>query len=183
MASPIPKAPGQRQRRNRTANSAVLDAGPAMRVALPKRWSAIRCVAIVDSKKGCPLAGAAHDLENFARAEVEPHDFAPAEAAWHPMTLSWWETIWNSPMANEWVDADVPPLVALAALIEQFWIAPDARVAAEIRMQQREFGLSPLSRRQLQWEIKRAEGELPAVPPGRRRSPKSTLAVLAGGKR
>jgi len=182
MASPIPKRPDQKVRRNRTPNAATLEASPAQRVELPQRWSTIKCVAHVDSKSGCPLAGAAHDLEHFAKSEIEPHDFEPAEGKWHPMTLSWWKTIWASPMADEWVDADVPSLIGIAALIEMFWTQPDARLLAEIRMQQREYGLSPLSRRQLQWEIKRAEGTTPVAPAGPRRSSRSTLAVLSGGK-
>ena len=61
-------------------------------------------------------------------------------------------------MIAEWCDADVPALVALAKLVDAFWSSgPDesARLHAEVRMASREFGLSPLSRRSLQWEIKR----------------------------
>ena len=82
------------------------------------------------------------------------------EQVWHPMTLAWWETIWSSPMAGEWVDADVPGLVALAKMWDRFWLADEttmSKIHAEIRMAGREFGLSPFSRRQLQWEIKRVE--------------------------
>ena len=84
----------------------------------------------------------------------------PPEQPWHQMTLSWWETIWSSPMAGEWVDADVPGLVALAKMWDSFWTAEVGlapKIHAEIRMASREFGLTPLSRRGLQWEIKRVE--------------------------
>lgn len=83
------------------------------------------------------------------------------EGDWQRRTAAWWATIWDSPMAGEWVDADVPGLVALARLVDAFWSAADptvmARIHAEIRMAAREFGLSPFSRRQLQWEVKRVE--------------------------
>ena len=82
------------------------------------------------------------------------------EGQWDGMTTTWWSTIWDSPMAGEWVDADVPGLVALAKLWDSFWTADVAlapKIHAEIRMASREFGLSPFSRRQLQWEIKRVE--------------------------
>ena len=83
---------------------------------------------------------------------------------YHDLTRAWWKTIWDSPIAGEWVDADVPGLIVLAQLVEDFWRAEPAqraKVAAEIRMQQREYGLSPFSRRQLQWEVKRVEGAKP----------------------
>lgn len=183
MASPIPKRPDQRQRRNRTTNAATLEAPAARKVPLPTRYSAWRCDATVDAKDGCRLTGAQHDLEHFAKAEIEPHEFVPREIEWRPMTLAWWETIWASPMAHEWVDADVPGLLALAALVDGFWSTGDAKIAAEIRLQQREYGLSPLSRRQLQWEIKRVETGRPApAAPPRRHSARSVLGVLEGGR-
>jgi hypothetical protein len=88
------------------------------------------------------------------------------EGQWADMTATWWSTIWDSPMAGEWVDADVPGLVALAKLWDGFWTADVSlapKIHAEIRMASREFGLSPYSRRQLQWEIKRVEAAERAV--------------------
>jgi hypothetical protein len=103
---------------------------------------------------------------------------------WHDQTLAWWETVWASPMVAEWVDADVPGLVALAVLVDAFWTsdpADAAKIHAEIRMASREFGLSPLSRRTLQWEIKRLAAPAPAATaPVRRRSGRATLSVLSG---
>lgn len=83
---------------------------------------------------------------------IELPERAPS---WHALTLRWWEVIWASPMVGEWVDADVPGLVALAYLWDAFYQTGEPKVHAEARMASREFGLSPLSRRQLQWEIKR----------------------------
>lgn len=108
----------------------------------------------------------------------------PDEREWHRLTLAWWDTIWKSPMAQEWVDADVPTLLLIADLVDRFWLTGDSKVAAEIRMQQREFGLTPMSRRSLQWEIKRAKAGEPAPPssgtPAQRRS---KLHVLAESRR
>ena len=82
-------------------------------------------------------------------------------------------------MADEWVDADVPGLIALAFLVDEFWRTGNREIAAEIRMQQREYGLSPLSRRSLQWEIirvQRAERSQPAAnTPTRRKDPRLRL--------
>lgn len=103
---------------------------------------------------------------------------------YHRLTKSWWSVIWDSPIADEWVDADVPGLVALAQLVDDFWQAEPAERAkrhAEVRMASREYGLSPFSRRQLQWEVKRVEGpkRAPTAPPSRRTT-RSTLSVLEG---
>jgi hypothetical protein len=79
-------------------------------------------------------------------------------------------------MVAEWVDADVPGLLTLAALVDEFWRRNDPKVAAEIRQQQREYGLSPLSRRQLQWEIKRLQREeAPKTPVRHARDPRLRL--------
>ena len=45
---------------------------------------------------------------------------------WQPATRAWWETIWASPMADEWVDGDVPGLTALAVLVDTFWLSGDS---------------------------------------------------------
>lgn len=102
---------------------------------------------------------------------------------YHELTKAWWSTIWNSPIAEEWVDADTPGLVALAQLVEDFWCSDRdhrAKAHAEVRMASREFGLSPFSRRQLQWEIKKVEaaGGKPDAEPVRRGKPR--FSVLAG---
>ena len=92
-------------------------------------------------------------------------------ADYHDLTRAWWATIWDSPIASEWVDADVPGLVALAQLVEDFWRSPReqrAKAHAEVRMASREFGLSPFTRRQLQWEVRKveaAQSTAPVAPP------------------
>lgn len=86
--------------------------------------------------------------------ELPPND-------WHPLVLEWWRDLWASPMAPEYDDSDRHGLFALAALKNDFWLAesPQARkdAAAEIRLQEQRFGLSPIDRRRLQWEIERTE--------------------------
>jgi hypothetical protein len=118
-------------------------------------------------------------------------DLPPRDPTYHSMTLRWWATIWDSPMAAEWVDADTPGLIALAKLVDAFWVAApgDApKIAAEIRLQQREYGLSPLSRRSLQWEVQRVEREQkkPVAQPAPRRvkDPRAMLksGVVQGGR-
>jgi hypothetical protein len=101
-------------------------------------------------------------LQIAASADVRPKE-APAlpprrkdEAPWHPDTIGFWREVWSSPMAAEFIAADVPGLVLVARLIDKFNYG-DVSLAAEIRLQRQCFGLTPLDRRRLQWEIERGE--------------------------
>jgi hypothetical protein len=66
----------------------------------------------------------------------------------------WWQTVWASPMAQVWLEADVPALVRLAGLVGA--ADPSPQVLAEIRQLEDRFGLSPLARRRLQWELQQS---------------------------
>ncbi len=80
---------------------------------------------------------------------------------WHPLTRAWWADLWASPMAAEYDATDVHGLRQLAVLVDDFWRAETPRdrqaASAEIRLQGLRFGLSPIDRRRLQWEIERSE--------------------------
>jgi len=76
---------------------------------------------------------------------------------WHPLTRAWWHDVWHSPMASEYLQVDRHGLYRLAALVDEFWRAPTKELAAEIRLQQQCFGLTPIDRRRLQWEVERVE--------------------------
>ena len=76
---------------------------------------------------------------------------------WHPLTRAWWSAVWKSPMAAEFLGADVHGLYRLAVLVDQFWVSPSKELAAEIRLQQQAYGLSPLDRRRLEWTVGQAE--------------------------
>lgn len=180
MASPIPKTAATRQRRNRTTTAASIEAAPASRAELPPhRVSALMC-------QDCTEPAWHHTKAWWQKAEAEerevapPHDYVPREATWRPATLRWWETIWASPIADEWVDADVPNLLALAVLVDEFWTTGDRQVHAEMRQASREFGLSPLSRRQLQWEVKKVTAATRPAPQPARKPGRSILSVLEG---
>jgi len=79
----------------------------------------------------------------------------------HEMTSRWWVDIWSSPMAPEWDTSDIHGLYMLARLVDAFWTAESATqastLAGEIRLQAQRFGLSPIDRRRLQWEIDRGD--------------------------
>lgn len=76
---------------------------------------------------------------------------------WHPMTLMWWADVWSSPMSSEYLTADRHGLFRLAMLVEEFWRHPLKEIAAEIRLQEKRYGLNPLDRRALEWSVESAE--------------------------
>lgn len=98
-----------------------------------------------------------------ARLQADPKIEAPElpGRAWHPQTVAWWEDIWASPMAPEFDSSDRHGLFALACLVDDFWMADSpterAKLASEIRLQRQCFGLTPIDRRRLQWEIERGD--------------------------
>lgn len=108
-----------------------------------------------------------------------------SESPWHPDTLGFWREVWASPMASEFIAADVPGLVLVARLIDKFNYG-DVSLAAEIRLQRQCFGLTPLDRRRLQWEIARGEAAekqrrhqaVPAVAQTGVRDPRRTLRAV-----
>ncbi|MEJ7873550.1 MAG: hypothetical protein WKF67_14935 [Rubrobacteraceae bacterium] len=92
------------------------------------------------------------------------------EREWSPMTTAWWADVWASPMGPEYDESDKHGLFMLALLVDDFWGTETtdtrSRLAGEIRQQSQRFGLSPLDRMRLQWEIERTEE---AVAKGSRR--------------
>jgi hypothetical protein len=86
----------------------------------------------------------------------------PKHTDWHEPVLQWWVRAWSSPMAPEWTDADQDAMFLAARLMQQFWddetrAAARVQTATEIRHVLMQCGLTPLSRRSLQWEIEKAE--------------------------
>jgi len=71
-----------------------------------------------------------------------------------PFTLRWWETVWRSPMASRYVDGDVPALIRLAQLVDSVARGQsNAQEMAEIRQLEDRFGLNPMARKRLGWEV------------------------------
>jgi len=87
----------------------------------------------------------------------------PDGRTWHPLTVARWTRALQSPMAGQWLDADIDGLGALALLWDLINTNPcDTKLSVwmgEERLQAQRFGLSPLDRSRLQWEIRRASEE------------------------
>jgi hypothetical protein len=88
---------------------------------------------------------------------------------WHRLTVAFWRDVQRSPMAAEYLQADLHGLYVLAELVERFWRAETSTakvsLAAEIRQQRQGFGLTPIDRRRLQWEVQRVEHAVKGNPP------------------
>jgi hypothetical protein len=77
--------------------------------------------------------------------------------AWHPLARRWWKEVWASPQRYEYMRADLGALFRLADLVDIYWKTRKLAVAKEIRLLEREFGLTPLSRRRLEWQAAASE--------------------------
>lgn len=73
-------------------------------------------------------------------------------------------------MAAVYLDADVAGLARLARLVDRETCGEaSASVLAEIRQLEANFGLSPMARRRLEWEVEQAtQGQGPVARSGRR---------------
>lgn len=138
MSGPAPKPEALRRRRNKASTRAELDLSP-------KRGRKVK-----------PLPPLRELLPNAKHAD------------WHPMTRAWWADVWKSPMASQFTEADAQGLYRLAVLVDKFWRSPKKDLAGEIRLQQAEYGLTPLARRRLQWVTKQVDDKKPTAPRKRR---------------
>lgn len=95
------------------------------------------------------------EIPNPGHRDPETKTLIPIE--WHPLTLRSWKNAWKSPMASRWLESDIDGLGRVALLWETYYRGGDAKILAEIRLQEQRFGLSPLDRSRLQWEVERGE--------------------------
>lgn len=135
---PLPKDPAARQRRNKAATKATLS-------------------LVVD-----------HDVPDMPDARhwltpmIDLKNGTSEDRDWPQHVVDWWYDIWSSPMSNEFDDADVHGLY-LACMYLTESTNPLIRTADRISYGKsyeaavKNFGLTPMSRRSLQWEIARAD--------------------------
>lgn len=76
---------------------------------------------------------------------------------WRAEVVAWWHDLWTSPMVSEYIQSDTHGLFMLADMMDRYYREPTAALATEIRLQRQCFGLTPIDRRRLQWEIERGE--------------------------
>ncbi len=74
----------------------------------------------------------------------------------------WWNQVWRSPMATQWEEDDIPALIELAYLRDQFFDGSD-KVASELRRRTMDFGLNPAGRQARRWMITEKDQERAGV--------------------
>lgn len=115
-------------------------------------------------------------------AKVPP---LPKGTRWYPEVRAWWTRTWKSEMTGEWADSDTDGMYLALKLMQAFW-DPDTSpnvcraLAGEIRQLLAQYGLTPMARRSLQWEIDR--GEAAAETTAQRRAGKAAPAKKAPAK-
>jgi len=97
----------------------------------------------------------------------------------HPLVAQWWRSIWRSPMASRWLDSDLQGLYQLAMLKQQFIERPTPQLSGEMRQQEARYGLSPLDRRRLEWNVHGPEKQgKKAAAKREQRDPRDVLRAL-----
>lgn len=85
----------------------------------------------------------------------------PDGEKWSKLAQDHWKTIWRSDMASEFADSDLERLYVYIDCYDRWWTAESdtqrQKYMAEVRLQGIFFGLTPLDRRRLQWEIDRGD--------------------------
>lgn len=88
-----------------------------------------------------------------AKAKPKKVPVLPGQG-WTAYAREYWKTIWSSPMATQYIAADVPALVRLTQLAERVGQGTIGVAAlGEMRQLEDRFGLSPLARRRLSIDI------------------------------
>jgi hypothetical protein len=84
----------------------------------------------------------------------------PSTIDWYPEVVAWWDDLWVSEPRGEWIDVDIH-LLYVAARLYQMMLDPATKataakaLAGEYRQILVQFGLTPMARRSLQWEVPR----------------------------
>jgi hypothetical protein len=113
---------------------------------------------------------------------------------WLPFTVEWWQRIWRSPMAVAWAESDASRFdLAVCARMKQEALLGDTKAAAEARQIEDRYGLSPLARRKLEWELEADPAPIdlvvegppaaPAPAPAPATDPRRLRAIAGGAGR
>lgn len=79
------------------------------------------------------------------------------EVEWEPATLRWWEHVCSSEMAAEYLEVDWDGLRRLAGLVDNVERTGDLESMKEIRLQGALYGLTPVDRARLHWEVEKGD--------------------------
>ncbi|AYD82089.1 minor tail protein [Gordonia phage Turuncu] len=158
MPGPTAKPVGTTARRNKTSTKAVLST-----------------VVDHDIPTLPPAEEWLQTIEEITASAVMADAPPPEHRDWPEPVKRWWNDIWSSPMSNEFVHSDIHGLYLACFYMAQV-LNPALKMSDRIsaskayETQVRNFGLNPMSRRTLQWEIERTEEALAKGEARRRRN-------------
>lgn len=90
----------------------------------------------------------------FVKGEVPE---LPEEIPWHPRAIVWWRTWAESEQANLMTEVDWQFMLSTALLVHQFWCNGHWTLAAEIRLREAKFGVTPEDRARLRIQFADAD--------------------------
>ena len=102
---------------------------------------------------------------------------------WSESTLTWWQALWATPQASQWLTDD-PELPRLALMHETVWSSsrPSAALLTEMRQIEDRHGLSPKAMLQLRWIVAEpAPSEAPKPKPKTNPRKDRVLRMIDGG--
>lgn len=80
---------------------------------------------------------------------------------WTRAAVAYWNDMWASEMSAEWLESDYHNVVMCTAAYNDFVTGETAKdrkdAMAELRLQRKDLGLSPMARRSLEWAVESAE--------------------------
>ncbi|WIA95813.1 hypothetical protein [Curtobacterium sp. MCBA15_004] len=80
---------------------------------------------------------------------------------WTPAAVAYWNDMWASEMSSEWLESDYHNVVMCTSAYNDFVTGESAKdrkdAMAELRLQRKDLGLSPMARRSLEWAVESAE--------------------------
>lgn len=97
------------------------------------------------------------------KASLKIPELPKRRGIWRPEATVFWEEIWKSPMATEFIAVDIQGLYLLMDLVHEYYklsskeLGKKKELANEIRLQRQCFGLTPIDRVRLQWQIEKAD--------------------------
>lgn len=136
---PPAKDPSTRARGNKTSTRATL--------------------MVVDNPEIPPMP----DPADYVSSGFLPGTDGYEEPAWFPAVIAWWDAIWSSPMSSEFSEESDKHGLYLGCALLQESINPRNKItekmAALTKFEAvvRNYGLNPMARRALQWEIDRGD--------------------------
>lgn len=88
--------------------------------------------------------------------EPSPQPDLPTGVDWHPQTIRWWDMWADSPLAENFTDAEWLYLTETAFVHTRFWNG-DFKVAGELRLRSAKFGMTPEDRARLRIQVVTAD--------------------------